>query len=105
MRASFRGICCVPQVRDSWIHHFCIVGRKTAGVNVKIGKKGKRWSKTANALKKQHPNPNRLRCVLGLEAKNPAIVLKGADLDLAVKERVKQAVIELKGVGTTLFNV
>jgi glyceraldehyde-3-phosphate dehydrogenase (NADP+) len=43
-------------------------------------------SKTANALKKQHPNPNRLRCVLGLEAKNPAIVLKGADLDLAVRE-------------------
>ena len=67
--------------------------------------KGKRWSKTANALKKLHPNPNRPRCVLGLEAKNPAIVLKGADLDLAVKERVKQAVIELKGVGTTLFNV
>jgi glyceraldehyde-3-phosphate dehydrogenase (NADP+) len=43
-------------------------------------------SKTANDLKKLHPNPNRLRCVLGLEAKNPAIVLKGADLDLAVKE-------------------
>jgi glyceraldehyde-3-phosphate dehydrogenase (NADP+) len=43
-------------------------------------------SKTANALKKQHPHPNRLRCVLGLEAKNPAIVLNGADLDLAVKE-------------------
>ena len=61
-------------------------------------------SKTANALKKLHPNPNRLRCVLGLEAKKPAIVFKGADLDLAVKERVKQAVIELKGVGTTLFN-
>ena len=45
-------------------------------------------SKTANALKKLHPSPNRLRCVLGLEAKNPAIVLKGADLDLAVKECV-----------------
>jgi glyceraldehyde-3-phosphate dehydrogenase (NADP+) len=45
-------------------------------------------SKTANALKKQHPHPNRLRCVLGLEAKNPAIVLKGADLDLAVQECV-----------------
>ena len=45
-------------------------------------------SKTANALKKLHPNPNRLRCVLGLEAKNPAIVLKGADLDPAVKECV-----------------
>ncbi len=43
-------------------------------------------SKTANFLKKQHPSPNRLRCVLGLEAKNPAIVLKSADLDLAVKE-------------------
>ena len=39
MRASFRGICCAPQIRDSWIHHFCIVGRKTAGVNVEIGKK------------------------------------------------------------------
>jgi glyceraldehyde-3-phosphate dehydrogenase (NADP+) len=45
-------------------------------------------SKTANALKKQHPHPNRLRCVLGLEAKNPAIVLQGADLDLAVRECV-----------------
>jgi glyceraldehyde-3-phosphate dehydrogenase (NADP+) len=45
-------------------------------------------SKTANALKKQHPSPNRLRFVLGLEAKNPAIVLKGADLDLAVRECV-----------------
>lgn len=45
-------------------------------------------SKTANVLKKLHPNPNRLRCVLGLEAKNPAIVLKDADLDLAVKECV-----------------
>jgi len=43
-------------------------------------------SRTANALKKQHPHPNRLRCVLGLEAKNPAIVLKDADLDLAVNE-------------------
>jgi glyceraldehyde-3-phosphate dehydrogenase (NADP+) len=45
-------------------------------------------SKTANTLKKLHPSPNRLRCVLGMEAKNPAIVLKGADLDLAVKECV-----------------
>jgi glyceraldehyde-3-phosphate dehydrogenase (NADP+) len=45
-------------------------------------------SKTANALKKLHPHPNRLRCVLGLEAKNPAIVLDGADLDLAVRECV-----------------
>lgn len=43
-------------------------------------------SKIANILKKSHPRPNRLRSVLGLEAKNPAIVLPNADLDLAVNE-------------------
>ncbi|MBC7451998.1 MAG: NADP-dependent glyceraldehyde-3-phosphate dehydrogenase, partial [Cytophagales bacterium] len=43
-------------------------------------------SKSANILKMQHPKPNRLRSVLALEAKNPAIVLNHADLDLAVKE-------------------
>lgn len=43
-------------------------------------------SKTANILKKSHPRPNRLRSVLGLEAKNPAIVLPNADIDLAVDE-------------------
>ncbi|MCD4785195.1 MAG: NADP-dependent glyceraldehyde-3-phosphate dehydrogenase [Candidatus Eremiobacteraeota bacterium] len=43
-------------------------------------------SKVADILKKQHPKPHRMRCVLGLEAKNPAIVLPDADLDLAVKE-------------------
>jgi glyceraldehyde-3-phosphate dehydrogenase (NADP+) len=43
-------------------------------------------SKTANILKKSHPRPNRLRSVLGLEAKNPAIVLPNADIDLAVEE-------------------
>ena len=43
-------------------------------------------SKSANALIDQHPKSNRLRLVLGLEAKNPAIVLPHADLDLAVKE-------------------
>ncbi len=46
-------------------------------------------SRSANALKKQHPHPNRLRCVLGLEAKNPATVLKDADLYLAVEECVQ----------------
>ena len=45
-------------------------------------------SRTANILKRQHPMPNRLRCVLGLDAKNPAIVLEDADLDLAVSECV-----------------
>ncbi|MEP1490350.1 MAG: NADP-dependent glyceraldehyde-3-phosphate dehydrogenase [Algibacter sp.] len=43
-------------------------------------------SKSANALQAQHPKGNRLRMVLGLEAKNPAIVLADADLDLAVDE-------------------
>lgn len=43
-------------------------------------------SGAANALQKEHPHPNRLRLVLGLEAKNPAIVLPDADLDLAVAE-------------------
>jgi glyceraldehyde-3-phosphate dehydrogenase (NADP+) len=45
-------------------------------------------SRAANVLKKQHPRPNRLRCILGLDAKNPAIVLPDADLDLAVRECV-----------------
>lgn len=43
-------------------------------------------NRVADLLKKQHPKPHRLRCVLGLDAKNPAIVLPDADLDLAVKE-------------------
>lgn len=43
-------------------------------------------SSSANALVNQHPKSNRLRQVLGLEAKNPAIILPDADLDLTVKE-------------------
>lgn len=43
-------------------------------------------SKAANIIKKQHPKPNRLKSVLGLEAKNPAIVLPDADIDNAVAE-------------------
>ncbi len=43
-------------------------------------------SKSANALQDQHPKSNRLRLVLGLEAKNPAIILPDADLDLTVNE-------------------
>ena len=45
-------------------------------------------SKSAIALQDQHPNKNRLRLILGLEAKNPAIVLPDADLDLAIQECV-----------------
>ncbi|MFT4839512.1 MAG: glyceraldehyde-3-phosphate dehydrogenase (NADP+) [Nonlabens sp.] len=52
-------------------------------------------SNSANALQSVHPKSNRLRMVLGLEAKNPAIVLEDADLDLAIDECV---------AGTTSFN-
>ncbi len=43
-------------------------------------------ARVAAILKHQHPRPNRLRCVFGLEAKNAGIVLSNADLDLAVAE-------------------
>ncbi|NNE02596.1 MAG: NADP-dependent glyceraldehyde-3-phosphate dehydrogenase, partial [Eudoraea sp.] len=43
-------------------------------------------SKSANALQDQHPKSNRLRLVLGLEAKNPAIILPDADMDLTIEE-------------------
>jgi len=43
-------------------------------------------SSSAIALQDLHPQKNRLRLVLGLEAKNPAIILKDADLDLTVNE-------------------
>lgn len=52
-------------------------------------------SRVADVLKKQHPRPHRLRCILGLDAKNPAIILSHADLDLTVKECV---------LGTLSFN-
>ncbi|QLG46837.1 NADP-dependent glyceraldehyde-3-phosphate dehydrogenase [Costertonia aggregata] len=52
-------------------------------------------SKSANALQEQHPKSNRLRLVLGLEAKNPAIILPDADLDLTIDEVI---------AGTTSFN-
>lgn len=48
-------------------------------------------SKSSNALISQHPKPNRVRQVLGLEAKNPAIIFNDADIDLAVQECVKGA--------------
>jgi glyceraldehyde-3-phosphate dehydrogenase (NADP+) len=45
-------------------------------------------SKVADHLKKLHPKTNRLRAILGLDAKNAAIVLPDADLELAVNECV-----------------
>jgi glyceraldehyde-3-phosphate dehydrogenase (NADP+) len=45
-------------------------------------------SKVANELKKMHPKVNRLRAILGLDAKNAAIITAKADLKLAVQETV-----------------
>ena len=52
-------------------------------------------SKSANAIQENHPRKNRLRLILGLEAKNPAIVLEDADLDLTINECI---------AGATSFN-
>ena len=52
-------------------------------------------SSSANALQNSHPKANRLRSVLGLEAKNPGIVLPDANLDLAINECI---------AGTLSFN-
>ena len=52
-------------------------------------------SSSANALQNSHPKGNRLRSVLGLEAKNPGIILPDADLDLAINECI---------AGTLSFN-
>jgi acyl-CoA reductase-like NAD-dependent aldehyde dehydrogenase len=43
-------------------------------------------SKVASDIKKAHPKVNRLRAILGLDAKNPAIVLENANLENAVEE-------------------
>jgi aldehyde dehydrogenase (NAD+) len=47
--------------------------------------------RTAQVLLRQHPHPYRLRSVLGMGAKNPAIVLEDADLDAAAPEIVSGA--------------
>ncbi len=43
-------------------------------------------SSSAISLQDLHPQKNRLRLVLGLEAKNPAIILEDADLQLSIDE-------------------
>lgn len=46
-------------------------------------------TKVADALKDRHPQPHRLRSVLGLGAKNPAVILPDADIELTVRECVQ----------------
>ena len=70
-------------------------GRKIIGPIMKTGKVNVLAfigsSKVADILKQQHPAPHRLRCVLGLDAKNAGIILPDADLDLAVSETLTGA--------------
>jgi glyceraldehyde-3-phosphate dehydrogenase (NADP+) len=65
-------------------------GRETVGALMETGKVDVfafiGTNKGANDLKKLHPKPHRLKSILGLDAKNPAIVLPDADLDNAVAE-------------------
>lgn len=65
-------------------------GRETVGALMESGKVDVfafiGTNKGANDLKKLHPKPHRLKAILGLDAKNPAIVLPDADLDNAVEE-------------------
>ncbi|MFY8037969.1 MAG: NADP-dependent glyceraldehyde-3-phosphate dehydrogenase [Cyclobacteriaceae bacterium] len=67
-------------------------GRDTVGALMETGKIDVfafiGTNKGANDLKKLHPKPHRLKSILGLDAKNPAIVLADADLDNAVSECV-----------------
>lgn len=43
-------------------------------------------SKVADVIKSQHPYPHRLHTVLGLEAKNPAIIFNDCDLPTTINE-------------------
>ncbi|GHM99005.1 glyceraldehyde-3-phosphate dehydrogenase [Cytophagales bacterium WSM2-2] len=67
-------------------------GRDTVGVLMETGKIDVfafiGTNKGANELKKAHPKSHRLRAVLGLDAKNLAIVLPDADITNAVNECV-----------------
>jgi glyceraldehyde-3-phosphate dehydrogenase (NADP+) len=45
--------------------------------------------RVADALRAIHPRPHRLRCVLGLDAKNPAVILPDADLAQTVQECIR----------------
>lgn len=65
-------------------------GRETVGALMESGKIDVfafiGTNKGANDLKRLHPKPHRLKAILGLDAKNPAIVLPDANLDNAVSE-------------------
>lgn len=43
-------------------------------------------SNAADILRLAHPQPHRLRCILGMDAKNAAIILDSADMDTVIGE-------------------
>ncbi len=59
-----------PLMRSGGVDAFAFIGRAL----------------TANHLLSLHPGKNRLRSLLGLGAKNAAVVMEDADLDVAVRE-------------------
>lgn len=67
-------------------------GRETVGALMETGKIDVfafiGTNKGANDLKRLHPKPHKLKAILGLDAKNPAIILKDADIENAVNESV-----------------
>jgi len=72
------------------INTICGSGRVTMPAMLKTGKVdifafiGS--SSAADSIQKSHPAPHKLRICLGLDAKNPAIVLPDADLKIAVEQ-------------------
>lgn len=74
-------------------------GRETVGALMETGKVDVfafiGTNRGANDLKRLHPKPHRLKAILGLDAKNPAIILPDADLNNAVSECI---------AGTLSFN-
>ena len=70
-------------------------GRETVGALMESGKVDVfafiGTNKGASDLKRLHPKPHRLRAILGLDAKNPGIILKDVDLENTVKECVTGA--------------
>lgn len=70
-------------------------GRETVGALMESGKIDVfafiGTNKGANDLKRLHPKPHRLKAILGLDAKNPAIILPDADLSNAVSECITGA--------------
>ncbi len=75
-----RGVVNVLYGKGREVIH-CLMESGKVDVFAFIGSSG-----VSNQLVKAHPRPNRLRVILGLNAKNPAIILPDADIDNAVSE-------------------